>query len=230
MVLAMAAFLIGPEEDGLAKRAVPKPSKITLNVTAKTLTVGQKFTAKVKSVKPARASKKVSWSSSKKTVATITGKGVVKAIGPGATVITAKSVVRASVKRKFKVTVKKAAVVIDPKLLGSWGLFTSGAGSVDTFNADGTWNSIVIFEGPLLPLQQYSKGDYKARNGKIYYSNVVFRSRKDEDEPWSAWKPAAEPNRIENYEVGVDEYGDYLMTEQHPDPVTPESVKYRRSE
>lgn len=44
----------------LASAAPPKPAKLTLNTKAKTLTVGQTFKAKVKTVKPARASKKSS--------------------------------------------------------------------------------------------------------------------------------------------------------------------------
>lgn len=214
----------------VATAAPPKPTKITLNAKTKNLTVGQKFTARVKSVKPARARAKVKWTSSRKSVATVTGRGLVRAVGAGTAMITARSVVRPRIKQSIRVTVRKAAVVIDPKLLGTWGLFITGAGSTETFKADGTWISVVVFEAPLLPYQQISKGDYQARNGQIRYSNITFQSRKNDDEPWSAWKPAAEPNRIDNYTVGVDEFGEYLATEEAPNQVTPESARYRRSE
>lgn len=231
-VLALVATAALLAFSAVAEAAPPKPNRITLNVAAKTLTVGQKFTVRVKSVKPPRASKRVRWSSSKKRVATVTARGVVKAVRAGTATITARSVVRPRVKRSITVTVKnkKPPVVIDRKLLGSWGLFITDAGSLDTYRANGIWTSMVIIEGSLFSLQQFSKGNYQAKNGKIYYSNIVFQSRKNDDEPWSAWKPAAEPDRIENYEVGTDEYGEYLSTEEHPNPITPDSVKYRRSE
>ncbi len=233
LVLAMVATVALLGSTAVAAEAASlKPNKITLNAKAKTLRVGQKFTARVKSVKPARANRKVTWKSSKIKVASVDRKGVVKAVRPGTATITARSVVRPRIKQKIKVTVKKKkpAIVIDKNLLGSWGLFITGAGSLDTFNANGTWISVVIFEGPLSPYQQVAKGNYQARNGQIRYSNIVYRSRKYDDDPWSAWKPAAEPNRIENYKVGTDEYGEYLSTEDYPNPVTSESAKYRRSE
>ncbi len=226
-MFVLACLMIG-SLSGPAGAAPPKPSRITLNATAKNLAVGEKFTARVKSVTPARASRKVRWVSSRKSVATVSGKGVVKAVAAGTATITARSVVRPAVKRSIRVTVRKAAVVIDPKLFGSWGLFTTGAGAIRTFSSDGTWTSVVRFEAPVGPLQVSSKGVYQARNGTLHLSRVVTRSREYDDDPWGAWKPAED--RIENYSVGTDEYGEYLATEDYPDPVTPESVKYRRSD
>ena len=61
-------LLIAPAEGQSAKK------KMKLNKTKATLYVGKKLTLKVKNTK-----KKVKWSSSKKAVASVTKKGVVKA-------------------------------------------------------------------------------------------------------------------------------------------------------
>ena len=79
----------------------------------RTLTVGSKFTLKIKKVKPAKASKKVTWKSSKKAVATVNKKGVVKAKKAGTAKITAISKKSKKVKAVCKVTVKKATVTPD---------------------------------------------------------------------------------------------------------------------
>ena len=49
------------------------------------------MTVKVKSVKPANASKSVTWKSSDKKIATVTSKGVVKGLKKGTVKITATS-------------------------------------------------------------------------------------------------------------------------------------------
>ena len=55
--------------------AEKKATTIQLNATRKSMYVGQKITLKVKKVKPAKASKAVSWKSSNKKVATVNSKG-----------------------------------------------------------------------------------------------------------------------------------------------------------
>lgn len=218
-----------------------KPTKITLTSTTETVAVGQKFTARVKTIAPAKASKKVSWTSSDKNVATVTSKGVVQAVGAGTATITAKSVLSSKVKQTIKVTVNatattpppkpnppKPAPVIDPKLLGSWSMVSSSGGVFTTYNADGTWLRVVIIRTSFSEYQNTSKGNYRAEGGKIYSSDTIFQSRNSDSGPWSEWRPAAEPNRVENYAIGTDEYGEYLVSEDDPNPVTEESVKYRR--
>lgn len=86
MALSATAFSTVPEA-----KAAPKAKKITLSVKKKTLSVGDKFTLKVKKVKPAKATKKVTWKSNKKSVATVSKKGVVKAKKVGMAKITATS-------------------------------------------------------------------------------------------------------------------------------------------
>lgn len=101
MVLTLAA--VTPEV-----KAAPKAKKITLNVKKKTLTVGNKVTLKVKKVKPSKASKKVTWKTSNKKVASVSKKGVVKAKAVGSAKITATATANKKVKATCKITVKEA--------------------------------------------------------------------------------------------------------------------------
>lgn len=84
--------------------AASTPSSITLNRKNATMKVGGKVTLKVKSVKPKNASKKVTWKSSDKKVATVNSKGVVTAKKAGTATITAKSAKGKAV-AKCKITV-----------------------------------------------------------------------------------------------------------------------------
>lgn len=59
-------------------QAASKPKKITMNKKKITLEVGKTFKLKVKTVKPKKASKAVTYKSNKKSVATVSKKGVVK--------------------------------------------------------------------------------------------------------------------------------------------------------
>lgn len=210
-----------------------KPTAITLTPAAATLKVGRAVPAKVATITPAKANRRVKWTSSNRRIATVTDKGVIRAISPGTATITAVSVLNAKARRTIRVTVTGNATppppVIDPKLLGTWNLFISNAGSSSTYGADGTWTIVLIFKGSL-PYQQFSKGRYRIEGGKIHYSDIVYQDRRSDDDPWSEWKPAANPNRVENYAVGTDEYGEYFVKEDDPNPVTAESVKYYRGE
>lgn len=103
MSMAVTLAAVTPEA-----KAAPKAKKITLSAKKKTLTVGSKFTLKVKKVKPARANKKVTWKTSKKKVATVSKKGVVKAKAEGTAKITATSKANKKVTATCKVTVVAA--------------------------------------------------------------------------------------------------------------------------
>ena len=86
-------------------------TKVKLNKTKSTMTVGKKQTLKA-TVTPKKASSKaVVWKSSNKKVATVTSKGVVKAKKAGTVKITATAKDGSGKKATCKVTVKKAAVV-----------------------------------------------------------------------------------------------------------------------
>lgn len=101
-MMAFTALSAAPDADAAAKA-----KKITLNATKKTLKEGAKFTLKVKKVKPAKANKKVTWKSSKKAVATVSSKGVVKAKSAGTAKITATS--KSNKKAKATCTIKVTA-------------------------------------------------------------------------------------------------------------------------
>lgn len=86
--------------------ATVKPKSLTISATAKTVDIGGKVTVKVKSVKPANASKSVTWKSSNKKVATVTSKGVVKGLKKGTVKITATSKANKKVKKTITIKVK----------------------------------------------------------------------------------------------------------------------------
>ena len=119
MVLVCAVTMLLP--------ASVEAATVKLNATKKTIQVGKTTTLKVKGT-----SKKVTWSSSNKKIATVTSKGKVKGIKSGTCVI------RAKVNKKTykcKITVKKASNTSGPmnakkakanaeKLLRQYGLVT----------------------------------------------------------------------------------------------------------
>lgn len=98
MVLAVTGIAAGSTSESAAK------TKIALNKTKVTLTVGQSVTLRLKGI-----GKKVKWSSGNKKVATVNSKGKVKARKAGKAKITAKA---GKKKYSCKVTVKKKTTVI----------------------------------------------------------------------------------------------------------------------
>lgn len=84
--------------------------KIRLNAKTMTLQVGQKKTLKVKN---AGKKAKLKWSSNKKSIATVSKKGVVKAVKVGNAVVTCKVTTKngKTTKLTCKVAVKKTAKV-----------------------------------------------------------------------------------------------------------------------
>ena len=86
--------------------AAKKPTKITLNTTAKNVDINGKVTVSVKSVKPEGASKEVTYKSSNKKFATVSSKGVVTGKKAGTVTITATSKKNSKVKATIKITVK----------------------------------------------------------------------------------------------------------------------------
>ena len=87
----------------VVKKAAVK--KVTINAKSFVLTPGAKKTLKAKVSPSKNVSKKVAWTSSNKKVATVSSKGVVKAIGDGKATITAKATDGSNKKAKVTVTV-----------------------------------------------------------------------------------------------------------------------------
>ncbi len=95
--------------------AASKPKEITLSAKKRTLYVGKSFTLKVKSVKPAKASKAVTFKSSNTKVATVSAKGKVTAKKVGKATITVTSSSNKKVSAKCKITVKQQVETIQVK-------------------------------------------------------------------------------------------------------------------
>ncbi len=91
-------------------QAASKPKKITMNKKKVSLEVGKTFKLKVKTVKPKKASKAVTYKTNKKKVATVSKKGVIKAKSAGTATITVTSKKNKKLKVKVKVNVKKKLV------------------------------------------------------------------------------------------------------------------------
>lgn len=92
----------------VTSQAASKPTKLVLNKKQVKLKVGKNYKLKVKSVKPVKASKAVTYKTNKKKIATVSKKGVIKAIKEGKAVITVVSKKNKKLKAKVKVTVNKA--------------------------------------------------------------------------------------------------------------------------
>lgn len=120
ILLVMIFTLVGNVPSPI--HAAGAVTKITLNHTAKEMVVGQTLQLKVSSVEPSGSSQKVTFKTSKKSVATVNSKGVVTAKKKGTATITAVSVDNGSVMAKCKITVLSYKVpplrIIET--LGSW--------------------------------------------------------------------------------------------------------------
>lgn len=89
MLLAVLLFCSVFYRQGAEISAKGKVKKLSLNYKTVTMKPGEKKRLKVKSVRPKKASKKVKWSSSDKTIAAINSNGIVKAKKTGTVTITA---------------------------------------------------------------------------------------------------------------------------------------------
>lgn len=103
---ATAGFLL-MSESSAAKKALPK--KITVSKKKETLLEGKKHKIVYKVKGKKKANKKVIFSSSNKSIATVSKKGVVKAKKAGNVTITLKAKAKKSVKAKVKITVEEKA-------------------------------------------------------------------------------------------------------------------------
>lgn len=133
-----------------AEAAAKKPTKITLTATTKTIDVKGKTTVSVKSVKPANASKSVSFKSSNKKVATVSSKGVVTGKKAGKVTITVTSKTNKKVKSTIKITVKN----LKPSKISVGGL-SMNAGERKTLKVT------------VKPTGVYCPVSYKSSNSKV---------------------------------------------------------------
>ena len=110
--LAGALVLTGTGFNTTSADAAAKPKKIVMKKKSITVSVGGKYTLKVKKVSPSKASKAVTYKSKNKKIAKVTKKGVVKGVKEGKT----KIIVTAKKNKKVKTTVKvKVTPAVDVK-------------------------------------------------------------------------------------------------------------------
>ncbi len=112
---------------------VVKPTKLTIKAAKTTVQVGQTVKVRVTKVKPAKASKSVKWTSSSKTLATVTSKGVVTPLKAGTVTIKATSKYNKKVTAKVKIKITKASSTV-----------TTGVETIDGITIDHT-NKTVSF-------------------------------------------------------------------------------------
>ncbi len=103
LLLVVTSIFVMPAQT----QAAVKAKKITLSTSKQNVYVGKSFTLKVKAVKPANASKAVTYKSNNPEIATVNGKGKVTGKKPGKAVITVSSKTSSKVKAKCTVTVKQ---------------------------------------------------------------------------------------------------------------------------
>lgn len=118
------------------------PTKITLNKTTAVVNVKGSVTLSVKTVKPDKADKTVTWKTSNKKIATVTSKGVVKGIKAGTVTITATSKKSSKVVAKCKVTVISPSIKLNTKTLN---LHTVGVKSKGTLKATVKGSSKTVY-------------------------------------------------------------------------------------
>ena len=106
-MLSLAVVLTMAASTGMnSEAASKKPTKITLKATSKTVDIKGKVKVFVKSVKPSKASKSVTYKSSNKKIATVSSKGTVTGKKKGTVKITATSKKNKKVKSTIKIKVK----------------------------------------------------------------------------------------------------------------------------
>ena len=102
LMICMALFV-----SNNTNAASKKPTKMTLNVSKKTIDVGRTYQIKVKSVSPSKASKSVTYKSSNTKIATISSKGIIKGKKEGTAKITVQSKKNKKLKKTVVITVKR---------------------------------------------------------------------------------------------------------------------------
>ena len=136
LALALAITLAAPAAAATAPVTTAQAAaKVSLSATKKTLNVGKSFTLKLKN-----ASGKVTWKSSKKSVATVSAKGKVKAVAEGSATITATNNKKTY---KCKVTVKDPSATKSQKV-GPVKLSYPGSFITDVAEVDGNYAWVAV--------------------------------------------------------------------------------------
>ncbi len=108
-LLTVSGIFTGTSVEVQAAKA-KAPTKITLNSTNKVVVKGKTFKLKVASVKPAKASKSVTFKSTKPKIASVNKNGTIKGLKKGKATIQVISKIKKNVKATCKVQVAEKAV------------------------------------------------------------------------------------------------------------------------
>ena len=104
LCLTVALVLVMPQP---VYAAGNKPTSMILNISQKTIDLNGTYQIKVKTVKPKKASKAVSYKTSNSKIASVSAKGVVKGKKEGTAKITVQSKANKKLKKTVKITVKR---------------------------------------------------------------------------------------------------------------------------
>lgn len=104
LCLTVALVLVMPQP---VYAAGNKPTSMTLNMSHKTIDLNSTYQIKVKTVKPKKASKAVSYKTSNSKIASVSAKGIVKGKKEGTVKITVQSKANKKLKKTVKITVKR---------------------------------------------------------------------------------------------------------------------------
>ena len=106
LCLTVALVLVMPQPQPVYA-AGNKPTSMTLNVSQKTIDMNSTYQIKVKTVKPKKASKAVSYKTSNSKIVRVSAKGIVKGKKEGIAKITIQSKANKKLKKIVKITVKR---------------------------------------------------------------------------------------------------------------------------
>ena len=104
LCLTVALVLVMPQP---VYAAGNKPTSMTLNMSHKTIDLNSTYQIKVKTVKPKKASKAVSYKTSNSKITSVSAKGIVKGKKEGNVKITVQSKANKKLKKTVKITVKR---------------------------------------------------------------------------------------------------------------------------
>lgn len=106
LCLTVVLVLVTPQPQPV-QAAGSKPVSMTLNMSQKTIDLNSIYQIKVKTVKPKKASKAVSYKTSNSKIASVSAKGIVKGKKEGTVKITVQSKANKKLKKTVKITVKR---------------------------------------------------------------------------------------------------------------------------
>jgi len=122
----------------------------------------------------------------------------------------------------------------DGSLFGSWAMVTYNASLLDTYNPDGTFVSAMAHDYSYYIHKQAYSGNYRVSGDTIECYSVIFQAWNDDGKTVTITDPERPyPDFSFQFRLGTDELGDYYMQNfvagGTGDPITDDSVKYRRA-